>query len=248
MIDALPRLLKTYEFLSRALVEHGPRLGPSVIVELETERDQTFVEILTHVAADPRVTLAQLEFILSNLDRYVSDPAVLPSVQAACARHLKLLARQVQRLQATAAVPRPENPVGNGAHNAGDFSSLDLISDRAAVLDLDFRYVFCNRANADFHRTPASEFIGRLNPEIVGDTYFRTTGRPRYEQCFAGKPLSFVSSHPLRDVSHLYSVTLDPVRDGIGRVFGVLVVARDVSHLPLPPELNVYRREAGLVG
>ena len=246
---ALPRLLKTYEFLSRALVEHGRRLDPAVLGELEAERDQTFVEILTYVASDPRITLAQLEFILSNLDRYVSDPAVLPSVQVACARHLKLLAQHVQRVQA-APTPRtkPRAPVRYGTLDASDFASLDLISDRAAVLDLGFRYVFCNRANARFHRMAASDFIGRLNPEIIGDDYFRTTSKPRYEQCFEGQAVSFVSSHPLRDVSHLYSVTFDPVRDRIGRVVGVLVISRDISHLPLPAELNAYRPGATAIG
>lgn len=246
MIDPLPRLLKTYEFFNLALAEHGARLGEPALRQLGQQRDQAFLDILMHAASDVRVTVAQLGFIVSNLDRLATDPKVVPSVQAACARHLKEIAAQVQPRRA--ALPPP--PAASlsarrpGAIAAHELAALDLLTDRASVLDRDYRYVFTNAANASFHGRPAHDFIGRLNPDIVGNGYFERFSRAHIDRALAGEHVAFIASHPLRDASHLYSVMLSPVCDDRQAVVGVLIVARDVSHLPLPAEINAYRPEA----
>lgn len=246
MTNRLQRLLKSYEFLTVALAEHGERLGTVAANRLAQERDGTFFDILTFVTSDVRVSVAQLGFILSNLDRLATDPKLVPSVQAACAGHLKEIAAWVQ--QRHAPPPPPSHgirlPKTRAAVQASDFSGLDLLPDRAGVLDRSYRYVFSNAANARFHGRPPHDFIGRLNPDVVGASYFERFSRARIDRVLAGDHDSFVASHPLRDRSHLYSVTLSPVRDKGHAVVGVLIVARDVSHLPLPAEINAYRPEA----
>ena len=38
---------------------------------------------------------------------------------------------------------------------------LDSVPERVAVFDLDYRYIYCNRQNAEFHNKKPSDFIGK---------------------------------------------------------------------------------------
>ena len=235
MAQTISRLLKTYEFFNGALGEHGDRLAPAMQRDLEDQRAQAFLDILLHAAQDVRVTIAQLGFIVSNLDRIATDPAMVPSVQAACARHLRTLADQVQAHMP----PPPARLPRIGALDASEFTALHLIRDRAAVFDTSFRYVFSNAANAQFHGIPVDSFIGRQNPDLVGEAYFQNVSRPLFESCFSGQVISFITSHPLSSPTRLFSVTFNPLRGRKDEVIGLLAISRDISDLPVPVELNV---------
>jgi len=236
MTDILPRLLKSYEFFNGALAEHGDRLASTEAERLREERDLAFLQILTHTAADARVTVAQLRFILSNLEHLSADPELLSGLEAACARHLDRIAASLPATSVRDCRPPPRD-MACDAHNLAHF---DMLGDRVAILDTDYRYTFTNTANAQFHGEAASAFVGRPNWQVAGEHYFERVTRPRLLRCFAGERVSFISSQPLRNPGNLYSVTFDPLRKG-KTVAGAIVVSRDVSHLPIPSDLNVYR-------
>lgn len=114
---------------------------------------------------------------------------------------------------------------------------LDSLSDRVAVLDAEYRYVFTNKANGDFHGVEAATFIGRPNWDVISQRDFELFNKPRFDACLAGHSDAFITWHPLRDRKVLYAVKMDPVRNANGQITELMVTSRVVSHLPIPDEM-----------
>lgn len=68
---------------------------------------------------------------------------------------------------------------------------LDSLQERVAVFDLDYRYIYCNRRNAEFHNKRPSDFIGRHLLDMIDHHRFQTRAKPRIDQCFGGARLSY---------------------------------------------------------
>lgn len=73
---------------------------------------------------------------------------------------------------------------------------LDSIPERVAVFDLDYRYIYCNKRNADFHNMRPSDFIGKHLLELIDRERFRTRAKPRMDQCFGGARISYSYEMP----------------------------------------------------
>ena len=69
--------------------------------------------------------------------------------------------------------------------------ALDSLSERVAVFGLDYRYLYCNKANADFHQKQPSDFIGKYLFDMIDMERFQSRARPRLDQCFGGAQLSY---------------------------------------------------------
>jgi PAS domain-containing protein len=226
MSNQLPRLLKSYEFLRSGRNIHGGKLPPGDAKGLDGSIDRLFLDILTHVSDDPRVTMAQVRFLLTSMADLIPDAEKHEALGAACQRHLN-------RLDVHFA-PRPVNPPIAAPLQ---YRYLDSMRDRVAVVDAAYRYVYTNKANADFHGSDTSSFIGRPNWQVIGQRYFELFNKPRFDACFAGQSDSYIAAHPLRDPSKLHAVNVDPVLDDTGQITSILVICRDVSGLRVPAEL-----------
>ncbi len=244
MTDTLPRLLKSYEFLDQALAEHGPRMGSDEVRRLRAELASAFSRIVSHASDDVRVTVAQLRFIISNLDRVSADDGVSRELKSVCLRHLDRIARHVGPASGTP--PKQQARPASARRRVSALSDaslrqLDLLSDRVGVLDTRLRFLFTNAANARFHAMPASAFIGRPIWRVSGASFFEAVSRPRLEQCLAGRSASCIASPPGRDPSVVYYTRFDPLRDERGEVVAIIITARDISEIPIPPEMLAYR-------
>ena len=98
-----------------------------------------------------------------------------------------------------------------------------------AYVGPDLRYVWCNRAYADwFGRTPASLRGQRLQDVLSEEAWARV--RPHAEGALQGHEGSYVSEVRGRDGTvHWIEAASVPHRDARGRVVGAMVVAHDVS-------------------
>jgi PAS domain-containing protein len=228
MPSELHRLLKSHKFLKQALYDHGSRLSPQDALALESRMDRIFLDILQHRSDIPSVTLAQARYLLLSLADLVPDDARGEALRLACHRQLDRLQQQI--------APRPAEPPMSPPL---DYRYLDSLSDRAAIIDAHYRYVFTNKANADFHDESAADFVGRPSWLVTGERFFELGNKPRFDAALAGRPISYVSSHPVRDPSKLYHVNVDPIRSAAGRIMSIVVTCRDISHLPIPAELIV---------
>ena len=68
---------------------------------------------------------------------------------------------------------------------------LDSIPERVAVIGLDYRYIYCNLRNAEFHNKKPSDFIGKHMLDVIDQNRFQTRAKPRIDQCFGGARISY---------------------------------------------------------
>ena len=68
---------------------------------------------------------------------------------------------------------------------------LDSIPERVAVIGLDYRYIYCNRRNAEFYNKQPSDFIGKHMLDVIDQKRFQTRAKPRIDQCFGGARISY---------------------------------------------------------
>jgi PAS domain-containing protein len=232
MTDTLPGLLRSYEFLNLALINHGSRMVAYESRRLRAERARIFKEIVAHSSSNVRITMAQLRFIIQNLPFIASeDPDLLPAFTEMAARHLDDIALHLP----TGPLPVCVGAAG-GISDAARFESFDNLSDRIGIVGKDYRYIFTNASNARFHGKSQRSFLGRPIWTMTGERFFERINRPRMERVFAGHSDTCCCRNP-KWASVLQLVTFDPLRDEDGNVAGVVIVSRDVSHLPIPETL-----------
>ena len=224
----LQRLLKSHEFLRSAIDQHGHRLSRIDVARLTDNLDSVFLEIVEHKSDDPRVTLAQARFLLATLRNSPEKAAEREAIWSACQSHIDRLTLQLSSAVTTASPqPRPST----------EYRYLDSLNDRVAIFDGEYRYVFTNRAHGAFHDEDPARFVGRPSWEVTGDRFFQLRNKERFDACLRGETFSCFQRHPGNRSVRLFWATYEPVRNAAGAVESVLVCSRDVSHLPIPPDL-----------
>lgn len=243
MPDTLRRLIETHEFLRTALQGHGEAMRPGDAARLQQDRDRTFLRLLRYVSVDPRVTLAQIKCMLSSLADLATNPEQARLLTGACEQAAARLAHQAGQFQIKApkAAKRTRrrasadsDGVTESALNSSELSLFDAMSDRVAVMDRTYTYVFANRANAAFHGLPKDRIIGQKSWSIVGYRCFSELTKPKLDECFAGLSFSMFARHLSGARSMTCSARFDPVRNESGEVVSALVLVRDVTNIHVP--------------
>lgn len=229
----LLRLLKSHEFLQRSLSDHGAGLSPRDAETLQTRLDRAFLDILTFSSDDPRVTVAQARFLLTTLAGLAGESEQNESLKEICQHHLARLEAQIAGLTLAPTPPKP----APATLASLEFRYLDSLSDRVAILDRNYRYVFTNKANGELHRLHPAAFVGRPNWDLVGDHFFEHNNKQLFDACLAGRSQSCIAAHPKGDPSTIYSASFQPIRGAGGEIDSFIVICRDVSHLRVPAEL-----------
>jgi PAS domain S-box-containing protein len=112
-------------------------------------------------------------------------------------------------------------------------AELQLVINRTPLLltrsSRDLRYVFVNRASAEFFGRPAAEIIGRPIAEIMGEAAFATI-RPHVEAVLQGKSVEFEIEIPYAHPGRRFMrVLYTPDRDERGAVIGWVATLSDIS-------------------
>ena len=218
----LNKLLKSYEFLQSALDQHGSRMSFKEAASIESRMNSLFLKIVRHQSREPRITLAQARFLVANLLE-ARKPAHADALRDACDARLRRLEEQVGELTRRA----PD-------HDDAHFRYLDSLSDRVAILDSEYRYVFTNKANADFHNAPREDFIGRPNWQVTSRHFFEAITKPRVDASLAGHRSSLTIPHPNRPEC-VFNAVFNPLRSPDGTIRGIIAVSHDVTHLGVNP-------------
>ena len=227
-------LLQTDAFLKNALEAHGRTMTAQFKDNLMAERDKVLLDLLRHPSSDPRVTAEQIRVLLTSLANLAKDPIQAEVVRNFCQTAVDHLVRQaLQGLGKPDQPPRAHfreahmhsNPTGLAAH---EIAVLEASTDRAAIYDRRYCFVFVNKANADFHGMAASEFVGRPCQSIVGKDCFEQMTKSRLDACFDGRIVSMTAhQQPDGKAPRSFTVRFEPVRDSTGDVIAALVVARE---------------------
>jgi PAS domain-containing protein len=232
MNDTLPRLLKTYEFLTTALADHGDRLGVVEAKRIKAERSRAFSQIVAYSSGSAQVTMAQLRFILGNLPSLAEDPEMLSTITEIAARHLDAIEADL----ASAKKPSSRRSTRSRVSGEARFAYFDSLSDRIGIVGRDYRYIFTNASNARFHGESQRSFLDRPNWSVTGERFFERINRPRLDQCFAGHSSTCYCRNP-KWASVLQLVTFDPLRDAYGKITAAVILSRDVTDLPVPASM-----------
>jgi len=253
MLQDLRRLLKLYEFYDQIVSDGAEKSWaseasmPMRLARLQ--RDRILLEIVTFSSTEPSVTSLQTKFLLSCLGNLVNgrDRAVADALREACSRHVDSLTASTKghdRSAHTAGLKvRGKRRQAGHAWRSDDFACLNMLSDRAAVFDRDYRYVTTNLANAEFHKMSANAFVGRGHWEVMGDTFFEEVSRPKFDACLAGHSTSFFANKFARN-GEIFWLRLSPIRDAVHAVVGIVAVASDVSTLEVPSEMGFHSVQA----
>lgn len=102
---------------------------------------------------------------------------------------------------------------------------LDCLPERVAIIGLDYRYIYCNKRNADFHEKRPSDFIGKSLCDFIDTERFETRAKPRLDQCFAGD--SFTYDYEVDDArGRMFEVScrMTPLPGADGNIIGAVLV------------------------
>lgn len=222
MPDELPRLIKTFEFIERAL----PQFSGSELVDLISRRDRVFERIVAYKTDDGPSVLAQTRFLASCLADAKMVKGDRASVVERCRANLKGLLAAL------------ELPVHAIDADATAFRYFDSVADRVSVFDSNYHYVFCNKANAAFHGKDAAWFSGKPSWAVIGEKPFSHQSKSLHDACLAGRDLGRFTVRQLIDPNRIFSMTMQPIRGEGGRISGIVATARDVSMLNIPVEFD----------
>lgn len=223
MTDKMDRLLQTLSFLRSHRDSLSDDGSATHIRAIDTDVDAQVQRVLQFDPTDLQSAIRKTSFIIGEVCDRAADQAKANALRKICERHLSRL-----QLQLREQVERRTLPT--------EIQCLESLEERVSFFGLDYRYIYTNAANCEFHRERAAHFVGRPNWTIVGDQFFEQINKTRFDACFAGHRMSYYNVHPSA-VGRVFSVTFDPAFDTRGRVLGALVTSRDVSLLPVPKSL-----------
>lgn len=106
---------------------------------------------------------------------------------------------------------------------------VEGLEEMIAVLDRDYRFVIANRAFLAYRGSEKNDVIGRRVPELIGEEIFEAVNKPRIDECFQGKLVSYEMkySYPKmgeRDLHMIYVPIEGPT--GVDRIASIM---RDVT-------------------
>jgi len=217
---------------------------------MQNERDGIMLELITYRSSEPLITLAQFGILIRSLAELCQNQDTAQALSKSCLESAERLVRQAARSKVTsmAASMAPstsrEVTAASIAPDANYQKVLDSLPDRAGVIDRNYRYVWTNKANASFYDSDPSSFVDVPLREQVGNKCFWELSKPHIDRCFGGHALNHITGHFARNRWYKYLITFDPVRNGDEAIESVLIVARDVSHLPVEPEFIWPARDA----
>ena len=121
---------------------------------------------------------------------------------------------------------RPNLPPPDFAQVLGIADALPM---PIALLDREWRYIFCNRALAEFLERPRAAILGRTVREVLGEAVFQVR-KPMLDAAFAGERQWFVADfpHPARGRLAIQAEYV-PQFDPDGAINGIVILVTDVT-------------------
>jgi PAS domain-containing protein len=82
-------------------------------------------------------------------------------------------------------------PVLDGYDPSSHELLLDSLDERIAVVGLDYRYIYTNKRNAEFHAKSPSDFVGKHLGDMIEPDRFRDRAKPKLDTCFSGETVQY---------------------------------------------------------
>lgn len=113
------------------------------------------------------------------------------------------------------------------AHPLFNEAILDSLPDRVGVVTKDYRYLYANRANADFLGYSQLAMVGRHVSEFIGEKSFEAMAKSAFDRCFAGQLVDYMH-HGRRDRDDFTTrCRMSPLRGANNEIIGAVVVLQE---------------------
>lgn len=226
----LKHLLDQYEFADTAIRKHTRAMLPDDHAELEAERAEAFSRLLGATSGEPAVAIVQLRALVHGLANSGLDRELSATLVAMAERHLDELSDAFDRAYHCTRPPDLLAADLGGLLGEAELRALDNDVNRVAIIGSDYRYLYSNPANAAFHGAVPTAMVGKPLWETTSQAFFASVSKPVFDRCFAGHRAAFVSPHPGREASQVFSAYLDPILDKQGKPIAALGTMRLVDY------------------
>jgi PAS domain-containing protein len=227
----LRRLLDSYRFADAAIRKHSAAMLPADRGMLEAERAEAFSSLLETSSGEPAVAILQLRALVRCLANSGLDRQLSARLLAMAERHIEALGRDFGNALQPARPSLLPTVDSKGWLSDAELRALDNDVNRMAIIGSDYRYLYSNPANAAFHGGMPTSLVGKPLWDTTSQEFFETVSKPVFDRCFAGHPAAFVSSHPGRDASQVFSAHLSPILDKQGKPIAALGTMRLVDYV-----------------
>lgn len=185
----LSHLIGQFHDLSRRLADAVRNEDEPTVLQIDHDIVELEREILVCRAADRRDIDRQIRFFSDLIVRHSPDP---DSVLKYSAMLTALFNRYFDAEPAEHAAPvQRSRKLSRGYDTSVAELVLDSLPERAAVVGLDYKYIYTNERNAAFHDLAPSCFIGRHIVDVIGEERFASRVKAKLDQCFSGASLSY---------------------------------------------------------
>ncbi|MEQ1611698.1 MAG: PAS domain-containing protein [Hyphomicrobiaceae bacterium] len=229
-LGKLKQLLNSYRFADVAIRTHSGSLLPDDRAMLEAERAETFSSLLETTSGEPAIAIVQLRVLVQCLANSRLDRELSARLVAMAERHLEELSGAFDTAYQRTRPPRLPAADIKGSLSEAEFCALDNDVNRVAIIGSDYRYLYSNPANAAFHSAVPTAMVGKPLWETTSQEFFASVSKPVFDRCFAGHRAAFVSPHPGRDTSQIFSAYLDPILNKQGKPIAALGTMRLVDY------------------
>lgn len=219
-------LLSLFEAVSlkNSQLQQAIRVGDDDLVRLlDRELEPLIAAVIDYHASDIAEIHLQLRFIGSLIREDADDRSCVQ-------RHAAVLSILLDRYFGNEPVRdwshlSAASPVLD-ARIAGDDchlneTILNSMPDRVAVLTLDYRFLYCNAAHAQWLGATPLDLVGRNFFDFIDDCQVAADIRKQLDRCFAGEPSEL--SSPCRDFAAVTRCRAAPLRTPDGKVIGAVV-------------------------
>ncbi|MCA9839595.1 MAG: EAL domain-containing protein [Trueperaceae bacterium] len=100
--------------------------------------------------------------------------------------------------------------------------------DRVSLIDTNYRYIFANQANLDFHHKTLEEMVGMSVSEIIGKEAFEQQAKDQFDRCFRGESITQEEAYVRNGVSGFREISIIPFKEN-DRIVGAIVGLRDIT-------------------
>lgn len=191
----LSDLIRKFDHLSDELLGAVRRGDEGEISQIDTQLQPLTRRIFEFDAVDHSDIMAQIGFFNRLAMKNCEDDF---SVKRYTTMMSTLFARYLESHGTRKPLPSrlEQMPVSDGYDPSLQELVLDSIPERVAVIGLDYRYIYCNSRNAEFHNKRPSDFLGKHMLDIIDQKRFQTRAKPRIDQCFGGARISYTYEVP----------------------------------------------------
>lgn len=102
---------------------------------------------------------------------------------------------------------------------------LKCLPDLVSVVTLDYRYLYCNPAHAEYFHLAPFDVVGRHVSELFGSAWFEISARRSFDDCFSGEAVDLLTWRSGAGRAGL-ECRLSPLTGHGGQTIGAVMIAR----------------------